>query len=251
MKTIKLPADGLTRRVKRKLIGTIVCVETQDKVAALTFDDGPHPEHTPRLLDLLEKHRARATFFMLGEAASMYPDLVRQVSEAGHAIGNHSWAHPSLPSLSGRERRRQVLACERAISPYGARLFRPPFGHQSLASRLDMVWLNYRVIMWSVMIGDWCEQDSDRMVSLLESKVKPGSIVLLHDAINSGGASTASLPLQFDRRHMLTALDKYLSRHGDGYSFVTVPELLHHGASVKRYWLVENDEGFPRLATRW
>lgn len=250
MSTTTLPAGGFARRLKRRLVGTITHVETQAKVAALTFDDGPHPEYTPRLLALLAKHRAQATFFMLGEAARRRPELVRQVAQAGHAIGNHSWGHLSLPALPGHERRWQVRACERAITPYSARLFRPPFGHQSLASRLDMAWLNYRVITWSVMIGDWFEPDPQRMASLLEARVKPGSIVLLHDALHESGATAAAPPPMFDRRPMLAALDEYLSRTGDAYRFVTIPELLRQGAAVKLCWLVEDDSDFPGLAAR-
>ena len=130
--------------------GSITGVSTQEPVAALTFDDGPHPESTPRLLEVLAKHRARATFFMVGEAAEKHRGLVRRVAEEGHAIGNHSWDHPSFPLMSGRERRRQIRACERALAPYGSRLFRPRYGHQHLASWLDTRRLGFDVAAWRV-----------------------------------------------------------------------------------------------------
>ena len=87
--------------VRDDVPGTITGVTTRDPVAALTFDDGPHPEYTPLLLNILERYQARATFFMIGDAAQRHPDLVRQVAQGGHAIGNHSWDHPFFPSLSG------------------------------------------------------------------------------------------------------------------------------------------------------
>lgn len=94
--------------VLQKAMGTITHVATQDPVAALTFDDGPHPRYTPRILQILEKHQARATFFMVGEAAQKQQELVRLVAQAGHAIGNHSWDHPSLSSICGRDRRSMI-----------------------------------------------------------------------------------------------------------------------------------------------
>ena len=119
------------------IVGTITHVKTEEAVVALTFDDGPHPEFTPRLLEILEKHHARATFFLVGESAKKYPELVKRIAKAGHSIGNHSWDHPSFPLITGRDRRWQLRACEEAIAPYGQKLFRPPFGNQTIASRLD------------------------------------------------------------------------------------------------------------------
>ncbi|HEX2524363.1 MAG TPA: polysaccharide deacetylase family protein, partial [Terriglobia bacterium] len=138
-------------------LGTVTSVQTRVPVASLTFDDGPHPEFTPRLLDILRHHKARATFFMLGQAAQKHPEIVRRVAEAGHAIGNHTWDHLSFPLLSERERQRQLKTCADAIAPYGLRLFRPPYGEQSLASRLSAARLGYEVIMFSVDVGDFCE----------------------------------------------------------------------------------------------
>jgi peptidoglycan-N-acetylglucosamine deacetylase len=121
----------------RDVIGTISHVHTRESVAALTFDDGPDPEYTPRLLAILERYRAQATFFMTGKAAQAHPELVRRVAQAGHAIGNHSWDHPSFPLISGRERRAQIRACAQALVPYGSRLFRPPYTEQNLGSRIE------------------------------------------------------------------------------------------------------------------
>lgn len=94
--------------------GAVTRVDTQQRVAALTFDDGPHPIYTPRMLAVLNKHRTRATFFMVGAAAEKYPYLVRSVVERGHAIGNHTWDHPSLPALPRHLKRFQILACQHA-----------------------------------------------------------------------------------------------------------------------------------------
>ena len=143
------------RRVRESLLGGITHVTTEAPVAALTFDDGPHPDYTPRLLDLLARYNARATFFLLGKFAIQYPALVQCMAEAGHAIGNHSWDHASFPFLTGRQRRAQIRACAQAIAPYGQRLFRPPYMEQNLSSRLDMLWMRYEVILCDCDSGDW------------------------------------------------------------------------------------------------
>jgi peptidoglycan/xylan/chitin deacetylase (PgdA/CDA1 family) len=214
----------LTRN-REAVPGTTTCVATQDPVAALTFDDGPHPVYTPCLLDILQRHQAHATFFMVGEMAQKHPQLVRRVAQEGHAVGNHSWDHQFFPSLPGRGRREQIRACERALAPYGQRLFRPPYGAQSLASRLDAFWLRYQVIAWSVDAKDWREHDADWMADRLTEGIRPGSIVLLHDAIYR---SRQSVP-QYNREPMLAALTLFLERLAGRFRFVTVPELLRHG----------------------
>ncbi len=131
--------------VMRHIMGTITSVDARDNVAALTFDDGPDPAFTPRLLDILDKHQVSATFFVVGETAQKYPELIRRIAQTGHVIGNHSWDHPAFPLITGRERRAQMRACAKAIAPYGQRIFRPPY---------------------------------------LGNKIRPGSIVLFHDSLH-------------------------------------------------------------------
>ncbi len=226
----------LFKVMTRPVMGTITAVATRDAVVALTFDDGPHPEYTPRLLDILERHQARATFFMIGEAAQRYPELVQQVAEAGHAIGNHSWDHPSFPLIISRERREQIRACVKATTPYGQRLFRPPYGHQNVASRLDALWLRYQVVTWSVSIDDWLERDVDWMIDRLVSHVQPGSIILLHDSLFD-----ALEERYFDREPLLKTINMLLERLGDRFRFITLPELFRHGRPQRINWYLKGD----------
>ena len=149
----------------RRMLGSLTSVITKEKVVALTFDDGPHPEYTPRVIEILARHQARATFFMVGQAAQRYPDLVRKIGEAGHAIGGHSWDHSSFRRLTGRQRRRQMRACEQVLAPYGQPLFRPPYGEQSVAARIDAFWMGYEVVGWTANSGDWYEADASLMAS--------------------------------------------------------------------------------------
>jgi peptidoglycan/xylan/chitin deacetylase (PgdA/CDA1 family) len=228
------------------VIGTVTGVCAMDPVAALTFDDGPDAEYTPRLLSCLEQYHARATFFLLGQAAQNHPDLVRQIAEAGHAIGNHSWDHPSFPGISGRERRAQIRAGAEAIAPYGQRLFRPPYGHQSIASRIDALRLGYKVIMFDVWADDWCGGEPQIVAQQLERRIHPGAVIVLHDRLFD------ALDLSyFNREPMLKALEIFLDRVGDRFRFVTVPELLRLGRSHKEIWYKQsNVELLNRLLVR-
>jgi len=200
-------------------------VETNERAAALTFDDGPHPDFTPRLLEILKHYDVRSTFFMVGEAATKRPDLVRRVAEEGHTIGNHSWDHPTFPLLTGRERRLQMSRCAKILEPYGRRLFRPPYGAQSLASRLDAWRLGLRVIGWNLEAKDWRDPCAQSMADRLVQGMQPGSIVLLHDAIHR---SKQSVPL-YDRGPTLDAVRMLLEKLSGSFRFVTIPELLRLG----------------------
>lgn len=224
------------RAASQYLLGTITHVSTAEPVAALTFDDGPDPLSTPPLLELLARHGAKATFFMLGIHARRHPELVRLIAEAGHTVANHSFDHPRLPSLCRRDRIRQLKACEAAIAPFGQKLFRPPRGLQSVGSRIDALLLGYRVVTWNVIIQDWEVRSSDWIAERLDNDVKPGSIVLLHDVLYE-----ADRPEAVDRTPTLAGLDMFLTRNRQRLSFVTVPELLRHGAPHNASWFVRSD----------
>jgi len=230
----KLPSFAM-----RRVMGTITHVSTREPVAALTFDDGPAPEFTPRLLDILERHNARATFFVIGRLAARHRKLVERMSLAGHSIGNHSWDHPSFPLIEGHKRREQMRAWEEATGPYGQRLFRPPYGHQSLASRLDAFWLGYKVVGWSIASEDWLGFDADCLAERVSSKIRPGSVVLFHDALYM------VLEDRFaDRQPTVEAVNILLKRLGGRFRFVTVPELLKRGCPQQRNWYYREDENW-------
>lgn len=220
-----------------RLFGSVMGVDTHEPVVALTFDDGPHPHTTPALLALLERHGAEATFFMVGSQAARHPDLVRRVAEAGHCVANHSYDHPSMPTLAGRARRAQLRRCAEALAPYGARLFRPPFGHQSRGSRLDARRLGYQVVGWSDHCSDWLDHDADSLTERLLEVIEPGAIILLHEALH------VSETARFEAREpLLTALATVLGRLDGVYSFVTVPDLLSRGHVRRRLWYRRGDK---------
>ena len=169
---------------------------------------------------------------MIGSNAARHPQLVARVAELGHAIGNHSWDHSLFTAIEGRERRSQIRRCARAIRPHGVRLFRPPGGHQSLASRVDALLLGYDVVTWDVMAGDWIDEsyEADRISANLQEAIRPGSIVLLHDGL--WDPETARVA---DRGPVVEAVDSLLRALEGRYDFVTLPELLERGRATRRY----------------
>lgn len=225
--------DGIFGRILLRMCSDVVThVETDEPVAALTFDDGPHPVYTPRVLDILAKHGARATFFMVGINARNYPEIMKSVGKAGHAIGNHSWDHPHLPQVKSHRRRLQQLRqCAKATAPYCHRLFRPPFGAQNDQIRLDARFFGYKVILWSDSAQDWIPQSAEDIAHKMMSRITPGSIFLLHDAICSDNVSD----LMLDRQPMLDGLETALARLKREIKFVTVSELLHAGRPISNW----------------
>lgn len=216
-------------------LGVIRAVETDQSLLAITFDDGPHPEFTPALLELLARYRARATFFMVGELAAKHPDIVRAAAGAGHTIANHSWSHLSFPLMTGDECREQLLRCGEALSPYGEKLFRPPYCHLALSSRWQTLRAGYQVVGFSIHVEDWLPRSAEWMSERLVRQARPGGVIILHDNIYRSVLPGA----EHDRRPMLRALDRALDLLQERFSFVTVPELLRQGRPLR-------ENGFSR-----
>ena len=209
-------------------LGTVIRVATREPAIALTFDDGPDPDETPRVLELLERHGARGTFFMVGRNAELHPGVVARAASAGHAVANHSWDHPSFRRLRGGQRRAQIRRCGEALAPHGACLFRPPYGEQSLASLLDARRCGHQVVCWDVVAEDWRDDPAERLVERVMRRLRRGSIVVFHDTLYT----TAEERFR-DRGPMRQALEILLSRLSQHHRFVTVPELLRLGRPVR------------------
>ena len=232
---------SLIARARRAAFGTLTGVRTAAPVAALTFDDGPDPETTPRLLDLLARHGAKATFFLIGRRVARHPGLVARIASEGHAIGNHSWDHPALPRLSAAAITDQLRRTTAAISAAGAprpRLMRPPYGDQSLASHLAARRLGLRVVAWSTVGADWSDDDGPTLAARVLEGLHPGAIVLLHDSLGSYREDRFR-----DRGPMLAAVEAVLAARPD-WRFVTVPELMGRGRPRRRYWIQHTDPGY-------
>jgi len=186
---------------------------------ALTFDDGPNPEATPRILDVLAEHRVKATFFILGAHAERWPDLVRRVALEGPQIGNHGYFHRKLhfksPSYVKRDMTLGRKAIERAcgVTP---QFFRAPHGFRSPWVNSIAHSLGERTIGWSLGVWDSDRPGADAIVKRTLDGTRAGSIVLLHDGdgYNANG----------DRLQTAQALPRIISGLQDrGFEFVTLP----------------------------
>lgn len=243
---------GAARRLLSPFLGSLTHVVTTEPVVALTFDDGPHPASTGPLLEILRKHGAHATFFMIGEAAARYPDLVRRIHDEGHAIGNHTESHCALTRLTRRERLREIRAGDHARGADGTPWFRPPYGELNLSARLDLLRCRCQVVTWDFDSEDWWNPDPAAIAQRLVHGVRPGSIVLLHDMIHqeppAHKAAAVSRPVHHDRAAMLEAVDAALLQLGPPFRFVTVPALLRHGRPYRALWSSWQDSPASRRA---
>ena len=170
------------------------------KVVALTFDDGPWPSSTPRILDELRRLHVRATFFVIGYLAQQYPALVRRELRLGMVVGNHSYNHPQVPpfgELPVPLLRDEIALGQQILTRLGVQthLFRPPGGSTSANVVRAAAAVGDRVVLWSVDPGDWQPGVyADQVAQRVLSSVRPGSIVILHDGGGDRSATLAALP---------------------------------------------------------
>jgi peptidoglycan/xylan/chitin deacetylase (PgdA/CDA1 family) len=153
----------------------------------LTIDDGPDPEHTPALLDILDQHQAKAIFFLIGDRAARHPELVREIARRGHVIGNHSQTHPAATfwALNPWRMWAEIAVCQQTLTQIiGTRpqWFRPPVGHHNLFVAAPLRALDLKMLMWNCRGYDAVEKDPALVLRRIEKSLRPGAIILLHDA---------------------------------------------------------------------
>lgn len=190
-------------------------VSVDEPYVAITFDDGPHPRNTPRLLDMLRERNIKATFYVIGRNVGMHPEITRRIVAEGHEIGNHTFTHPNLTKLGDSAVRAELDKTKAAIAKATGvrpRTMRPPYG--ALLQR-QRAWIHeeygYPTIMWSVDPRDWQRPGPSVVTSRILAGTTPGAIVLAHDL----HAPTVDA--------MPATLDGLLRK---GYKFVTVSQLL-------------------------
>lgn len=190
-------------------------VHVEGPYIAMTFDDGPHEKLTPKLLDLLKAHHIKATFFVIGENAAAYPDIMQRAAREGHEIASHSWSHPNLGKMSDEAVRTQLQKTDDVIKgALGRRptLMRPPYG--SLTDR-QKKWIHndfgYQIILWDVDPLDWKRPGPSVVCNRIVKETRAGSIVLSHD-IHPG--TIEAMPATLDQLE------------AKGFKFVTVTELI-------------------------
>jgi len=224
------------KSIARKNLNLIITgVETNQKVVALTFNDGPHPEYTPRILDLLDQYGAKATFFTVGGDARKHYSIIRRIRSAGHAIGNHTYSHKPMPLISRSERFRQIQNTQRLIQQ-NEKLFRPPWGFIDWPGYVDVKLLGFKVVYWEAAVYDWRNSSPDEIFQRLDKNVRSGSIVLMYDNLRDSIGEDIRLD------NLIEGLECYLQKYASHYRFVTVPQLLTLGAPRYTYGLHRKDE---------
>lgn len=160
------------------------------KAVYLTFDDGPIPEVTPKVLDILARYDVKATFFMVGENIDKHPEVFEQVVAAGHSIGNHTYNH-----LKGWKTPFDDYMANEAKFPKETRLFRPPYGKATLRQRRALVKKGYRLIYWDILTKDYeATRTPEAMFRLIQHETRKGSIINFHDSLKSNERMLAVLP---------------------------------------------------------
>jgi peptidoglycan/xylan/chitin deacetylase (PgdA/CDA1 family) len=195
---------------------------------ALTFDDGPDPDLTPPLLDLLERRGLTATFLLIGARVEEHPDLVRRAVDGGHELGNHTWSHRSLATLDRHEVHRE-LERTAAVLPHPVRWFRPPDGVLTGAGAQVAAEHHYDVLLWSCSASPRSLRTPAEVASHVDHEMRSGTVLCMHDGLGRAGFSRwrATVSAMRKRRTMeLAALPRILDEAKDrGVRFVTVSEL--------------------------
>jgi peptidoglycan-N-acetylglucosamine deacetylase len=206
-----------------RIFGRALIAPQRPGELALTFDDGPNRDWTPRVLDALAVAHVRGTFFLLGERAQAEPDLVRYIAAAGHLIGNHSWDHPNLARSSSARIREQLHRTQETLQQIlgtRVRFFRPPFGARRpavfrIAREMDMT-----PVLWNAMTSDWSEPSAERIAAALAAKVDKlrntgrAANIVLHD----GGHRDANA----NRKPSVAAASALIARYKQSCRFVTL-----------------------------
>lgn len=211
-------------------------VPTDERAVALTFDDGPHPRLTPRVLDVLAEHQARATFFLIGEAAERHPSLVRRLLDEGHEVGNHSWSHAPMAHVGADAAREEVLRGAAALARLTgeqARWFRSPRGMLNGPILRAAADVEQDVAMWSARAPKASPEPSTRQVTdHLLGALDPGTIYCLHDG-TSGREAEERLEGRRDKE--LAALPGFLAGAIERrFGFLTLSELVERSSSASR-----------------
>lgn len=213
--TTDLDDIGQKREIVEAVAAGSYLAETEDiretKKIALTFDDGPHPVYTEQMLDLLEKEQVPATFFLLGQNVEEYGEVVKEIADKGHLIGNHTYHHIQITTLPTEQAYEEIDKTSRLIEELtgkGTEYVRPPFGtwNEGLESELDLI-----PVMWTIDTLDWTTGNVDWIVSQVVKDAKENDIILMHDSYKS----------------TVRAVERIIELlKADGFEFVTVDEVI-------------------------
>ncbi|MBS6397189.1 MAG: polysaccharide deacetylase family protein [Clostridiales bacterium] len=185
--------------------------EAEIKKIALTFDDGPHPVYTPQMLELLEEKQIPATFFLLGQNVEEHKELVKEIADGGHLIGNHTYHHVQITTLPAEQAYAEISETSELIENLtgkGTEYVRPPFGtwNEGLEAELDLI-----PVMWTIDTLDWTTANVDWIVEQVVEDAGENDIILMHDSYKS----------------TVQAVERIVDLlEADGFEFVTVDEVI-------------------------
>lgn len=192
--------------------------ETNERVVALTFDDGPDDEYMPLILDILRDKNVPATFFIIGQKLRCYQQVVKRTIEEGHSLGNHSWSHPDFAQITTTQLKKELQKTSQELFKLTGKkitILRPPYGSYTKADALLFKQLGYKNIMYSIDTHDWAGLSEEQILSIVVRDVTPGAIILQHSLkMGASYATVKALPLIID--HLKTI----------GYQFVPINYLL-------------------------
>jgi peptidoglycan/xylan/chitin deacetylase (PgdA/CDA1 family) len=205
----------------------VMRIPTGEKVVALTYDDGPNPPYTWSLLELLQEHGVKATFFLKGRNVEAFPRELRNMVYLGHEIANHGYSHRHMVSFSRREMLEEVArtnAAIREVLEYEPELFRPPYGLQGPGLKRALEDLNMTSVLMTAWGSDWEVTDPERIAEAVLRDVEPGGIILLHD-----GHGDVDDPSAQDSRAATVAATRIIIEElqARGYRFLTLGQMLH------------------------
>lgn len=204
--------------------------QPSQKVVALTFDDGPYPPYTDQVLDILKENNVHATFFVVGKNAAKHPDLIRRINAEGHQLGNHTYNHIDLLKADRKLIEREVDSTNNVIRDIIGQfphVVRPPHGFRDPVVMEVMAERGFKVVEWSVVSRDWTKPGVEAIVNRTVSKVKNGSVILLHDGDGVASADSRAQTVEATR-HIIQQLT------AQGYKFVTVDEILANLEDTKK-----------------
>jgi len=214
-------------------VGSINGAENPRPEIALTFDDGPDPDVTPRLLDLLAERKVHATFFVLSERLRKWPQIVARMAHEGHEVGLHFDRHVAITTLSPTEARARIIAARDEIQAVAGPItwFRPPFGRQSLTTYRIARSLGLEIVVWGPYAEDWVEQSPASAAARAMRNLKAGDVLLLHDGAEM---PEGQLPPTLDKVEMVNLILDNLQ--AAGLSGVSVGALLDGRRPRRTAW---------------
>ncbi|HOW34854.1 MAG TPA: polysaccharide deacetylase family protein [Candidatus Omnitrophota bacterium] len=206
---------------------TIYRVKTNEKKVALTFDDGPSPVWTPKILDELKKADIKATFFMIGHHVAEYPDVAKRVAQEGHEIGNHGYTHGALIYYTTEELEEELRYTDfmiRQVTGQITKYYRPPKAWITKREKEKIKAMGYHIVLWSLNSKDWVTFDDKYIVKYILRNIQNGDILLFHD---SGGVFKTEGGDRSETVSTIPLLAEKLKERG--FKLVTVNELLSGG----------------------